>query len=131
MKVGREFNIPVRTSKPHLDANPEFRRHVPDDYIVVDSRPGHNVSVPAGRWNEAYDEYIRGFGPGLHEIVIHPGFHDEEMRATTINKVHWYESAWRQRDYDYVVSRRFRDLLREHNIRLITWQEIQNLMYPG
>lgn len=129
MKLGQEFKIPVRTSKSGIN-NSDYARHVPSDYISSDNSRSLNVSVPAEKWNEAYDEIIENLVPGLNELVIHTAYDNEEMRATTIGKDHWYESAWRQRDYDYVVSQRFRDLIRKHNIQVITWREIQHLMYP-
>jgi chitin disaccharide deacetylase len=130
IKLGQEYQIPVRTTRSRLE-NPDYRRHVPDYYIVSENTGSLNVNVPAERWNEAYDEIIENLEPGLNELVVHIAYDNEEMRATTIGHDHWYESAWRQRDYDYVVSQRFRDLLRKHDITLITWREIQQLMYPG
>jgi hypothetical protein len=105
---------------------------LPDDtrFLVVhgdDLGVTHSKNVAS---INAYDEIIRNLVPGLNELVVHLAYDNEEMRATTSGHTHWYESAWRQRDYDYVVSQRFRDLLRNEEIRLITWSEIRELMYP-
>lgn len=128
MKLGQEYKIPVRTSKSQLNV-PEYRKYMPPDYISSDNTRSLNVNVPAEKWNEAYDEIIRNLVPGLNELVVHLAYDDEEMRAVTIDKNHWYEAAWRQRDHNYVTSTGFKDLLQENNIRLVTWQEIQKLMY--
>ena len=48
----------------------------------------------------------------------------------TIGKTHWWDAAWRQRDYEYVTSQRFKEVLQKNNIRLVTWKQIQKLLYP-
>jgi len=128
IKLGEEYKIPVRTSKSQLE-DPEYRKYVPPDYVLSDNTKSLNVTVPAEKWNDSYDEIMRNLEPGLNELVVHLAYDDDEMRAVTIGKEHWYEAAWRQRDYDYVTSQRFKDLLKENNIQLVTWQEIQKLMY--
>ena len=129
MNLGREYQIPVRTTRSRLE-DPEYSSYVPDYYIISENTQSLNPGIPADDWNDAYDEIIRNLVPGLNELVVHLAYDNEEMRATTTAHTHWYESAWRQRDYDYVVSQRFRDLLREEDIRLVTWREIRELMYP-
>ena len=37
-------------------------------------------------------------------------------------------AAWRQRDFDFVTGERFRGLLKEHDVRLVTWREIGRLV---
>ncbi|MDX1637628.1 MAG: polysaccharide deacetylase family protein [Balneolaceae bacterium] len=129
MKLGREFKIPVRIEQSDLE-NAQYAEQVPNGYIISRSENALTTSVPADRWNQAYDQIITSLKPGLNELIVHLAYDNEEMRAVTVDKEHWYESAWRQRDYDYVTSQRFRDLLRKENIQLVTWREIQHLMYP-
>ena len=45
--------------------------------------------------------------PGLNELVLHLAYNNDEMKAVTIGKTHWWDAAWRQRDYDYITSQRF------------------------
>jgi hypothetical protein len=45
------------------------------------------------------------------------------MRAATRERATW-GAAWRQRDFDYFTSTQFRTLLREQNIKLVTWREL-------
>ena len=87
-------------------------------------------SVPAHEWQQAYDEAIKGIKPGLNELVIHLAYDNVEMQAVTIGKTNWWDAAWRQRDYDYVISQRFKDALRANDIKLVTWRQIQKVMYP-
>jgi hypothetical protein len=37
-------------------------------------------------------------------------------------------AAWRQRDFDFLTSDAFRTLLKENNIKLVTWREVGKLM---
>ena len=38
-----------------------------------------------------------------------------------------FGSAWRQRDYDVVTSAEFRKALRDNQVRLVTWRELQKV----
>ena len=49
------------------------------------------------------------------------------MQAVTIDHPD-FGAAWRQRDYDFVISDEFKDLLRTNNITLVTWGQIQKLL---
>lgn len=129
MKLGQEYKIPVRTEKSDLE-DEAYRKLVPPDYISSNNTQSLNTSVPAEQWDEAYDEIIKNLEPGLNELVVHLAYDNEEMQAVTIDYEHWYEAAWRQRDYDYVTSQRFRDLLDDNDIKLVTWREIQQVLYP-
>jgi hypothetical protein len=56
-------------------------------------------------------------------FIIHLAFDDEEMRAATRERVTW-GAAWRQRDFNYFTSEEFRALVREQNVKLVTWREL-------
>jgi len=55
--------------------------------------------------------------------VIHVGLNDEELRAATRERTTW-GAAWRQRDFDFFMSREFRELLEQQHVKLITWREL-------
>ena len=65
--------------------------------------------------------------PGVTEFVIHLAFDDEEMRGITFNHPGW-GAAWRQRDFDFFTSETLRRLLRENNVKLVTWREVGGLI---
>jgi predicted glycoside hydrolase/deacetylase ChbG (UPF0249 family) len=129
MKVGREYKIPVSTSLSLL-RNPKYSKQVPPDYISLDTIHTLYQNVPVKNWNEAYDKIVKNMKPGLNELVIHLAYDNDEMHAVTIDRTNWWDAPWRQRDYNYITSQRFKDLLRENNIQLVTWRQIQKLMYP-
>ena len=61
--------------------------------------------------------------PGVTELLIHPGYDNEELRAFFEDRPEW-GAAWRQRDFDFFTSDEFRALLAKYDIKLITWREI-------
>lgn len=137
LKVGREYKIPVLVPDSWIQ-NATFPEGVREqmlklagEYPVhVQEVIMHNSDIPESDWFEAYDQAIKNLKPGLNEILLHPAYDNAEMQAMTINHYHSFEAAWRQRDYDYFTSQRLKDLLEEENIQLVTWGEIQDLMYP-
>lgn len=130
LKVAREYKLPVflpmnvaKQSAPFLI--PE----VTPDLIVVDNfmmLPGEAVH---GDWNAMYSDFVKALVPGLNEIVVHLSFDNEEMRAIAVEHED-YGSAWRQKDLDVLLSAEFKKLLADNHIQLVTYREIQKLMYP-
>lgn len=138
LKTGREYKIPVLVPDSWIRnaffSDPDARDRIQS---LAAEYPVHvrqvvmlNSDTPESDWFDAYDRAIKNLEPGLNELIIHPAYDDSEMQAMTINAYHSFEAAWRQRDYDYIVSRRFKDLLEEENIQRVTWREIRDLMYP-
>jgi chitin disaccharide deacetylase len=138
LKAGQEYKIPVMVPLNWIE-NAMFSDNEENREIMrqADEYPVHVKQVimllpetPESEWVNAYDQAIRSLEPGLNVMLIHPAYDNAEMKAITINHHHFFDAVWRQRDYDYVVSRRFRNLLEKENIQLVTWREIQELMYP-
>lgn len=126
LRVSREFGIPAaipREMASHPTLGPLIR---PDD-VVIDRFISIGPEVPAERWVEYYEDAIRKLEPGVSELIVHIAYDDAEMRAATVNHDAW-GSAWRQRDFDFLTSETFRRLLRENNVKLITWREVGKLM---
>jgi hypothetical protein len=83
--------------------------------------------VPASEWSKWYTEAIRNMKPGVTEVIVHLAYDTPEMRGAAVNHPHW-GSEWRQRDFDYFTSDYFRTVLRENDIRLITWRDLARLI---
>ena len=71
---------------------------------------------------------IENVKPGLNLLIVHLAIDNAEMQAVSKNHPD-FGSAWRQRDYDCMVSDEFRELLEKNNIYPITWKEIKELKY--
>ncbi len=130
IRMAHEYKIPlfiplneVKKSVPFLTGE------IPPDIISVDNfqmLPGEAVK---GNWNDMYTEFIRKLIPGLNEIVVHLSFDNDEMQAIARGQEE-YGSAWRQKDLDLVLSDSFKKLIKENHIQLVTWRQIQQVMYP-
>jgi hypothetical protein len=68
--------------------------------------------------------------PGVTEFIIHLAYDDEEMRAATIDHKDW-GAAWRQRDFNFFTSDKFRQLLEENKITLVTYRELARRAKSG
>jgi chitin disaccharide deacetylase len=128
-RLGREYRIPVLVPR-NLLQDSGFSIVAGDYQALVESHMQLHPGISPERWQEAYDSALINMKPGLNELVLHLAYNDEEMKAVTIGKTHWWDAAWRQRDYDYITSQRFKEVLRKNNIQLVTWNQIKKLLYP-
>jgi chitin disaccharide deacetylase len=128
-EIGEEYKIPVLVPM-NLLQNPDIRKIVEGYPALVESHIQLHPGIVPNRWQEAYDSTLVNMKPGLNELVLHLAFNDEDMKAVTTGKTHWWDAAWRQRDYDYITSRRFKEVLKKYNIQLVTWKQIQQHIYP-
>jgi hypothetical protein len=65
--------------------------------------------------------------PGLTEIIVHLGHDDAELQAVMVDHPD-YGSAWRQRDYDSVISPEFKKALEENHVILVKWKDFKKLV---
>jgi len=127
LRVAREYKLPVRVAKAwftRTDFLPEIIK--PDD-VFIDRVLDINPGVEPQDWARFYSDALRKLEPGVTEIVIHVAYDDAEMRGATSDHPAW-GAAWRQRDFDFFTSDAFRQVLKENNIKLITWREIGKLI---
>jgi len=126
-KIGKEFNIPVFLPMNFTDGYPEAFKQIDPFFITVNNAYIAPPEIAADEWNNYYNDIINNLQPGLNVILVHLAYDDDEMKAVCINKPDW-GAAWRQRDLDYVLSEEFQNVLKQNNIQLVTYKEIQQLM---
>ena len=80
------------------------------------------------KWGEYYINVLNNLCPGLNEIIVHLGYDDKEMQNITVDHPN-YGSEWRKLDLDVISSQEFRRAIDDNNIKLVTWREIQNIIY--
>jgi predicted glycoside hydrolase/deacetylase ChbG (UPF0249 family) len=129
LNLGKEYRIPVLLPANYFELSEELLIPELRDHIIIDHIYEASPGVEPAKWNEYYNDILRNLTPGVSELIFHLACNDEETRAMTRGH-DYYEAEWRQRDLDYALSEEFRDLLEENNIRLITWKDIKNLLYP-
>jgi predicted glycoside hydrolase/deacetylase ChbG (UPF0249 family) len=127
LRVAREERLPVMVSREWFAQAPFLPAALGPDGIVLDRIVSADPSVRPERWAEFYTDVVKNLKPGVTELIVHLAYDDEEMRAVALDHPDW-GSAWRQRDFDFVTSETFRRLLKEHNVKLVTWREIGRLL---
>ena len=127
LRVGREYKLPVMISREWF-AQADFLAPLlgPDD-VVLDRIVSIEPGVTPERWAGFYTEAIKSLQPGVTEMIIHLAYDDEEMRAVAVNHPDW-GSGWRQQDFDFFTSEACRRLLKENDIKLVTWRQIGELI---
>lgn len=123
LRVAHDYKLPVFVNRDWFAGHPYLQSSLGPDDIVLDHTVTMEPEVPAEKWDDFYVTALKNLQPGVTEFVIHPGFDDEELRAATRERSTW-GAAWRQRDYDFFTSDRFRQILAQENIKLITWREL-------
>jgi predicted glycoside hydrolase/deacetylase ChbG (UPF0249 family) len=98
----------------------------------VGKKQAENILVTnhsLNEWIKKYSSKIRTLKPGLTVILVHLGYDDNELKAVTIDHPE-YGAFWRQLDYDALKSEQIKNIIKKNNIKLVTWKEIQNVIYP-
>ena len=123
VKVARDYRLPFLAMKTTPAGTPMA---VSPKDVMVDAVVIAGPDVPRDHWKAFYLDAIANLKPGLTEMIVHLGHDDAELQAVTVDHEP-YGSAWRQRDYDVVTSPEFRQALQDHNVRLVTYRELQKL----
>jgi hypothetical protein len=58
-------------------------------------------------------------------MLIHPAYNNDEMKGICIDHPN-FGAEWRQIDFDFFTSEECAHILKEENIKLITWKEIKS-----
>jgi predicted glycoside hydrolase/deacetylase ChbG (UPF0249 family) len=126
VKVAREYRLPFTF---HGAMGPELRSALTESDIVPSTVIMAEVAKPRDEWMRFYVDAVRNLKPGLSEILVHLGYDGSELQAMTA-PYDVFEAKWRQRDYDVMTSPEFRQALKDNNVVLVTWRDIQKAMYP-
>jgi len=124
IKVARAYRLPFLALRGDPRSPTPF---LTDKDVVLDAVVIAGPEVPRDQWKDFYLKAIAGLKPGLTEMIVHLGYDDAELRAVTVNHEP-YGSAWRQRDYDVVMSPEFKKALQDNKVILVTWRDLQKLV---
>ena len=127
LKVARDYKLPVRVAKAWFGQAEFLPSNLNPDDVLIDRTLDINPAVAPADWAKFYTEAIKKLEPGVTEVVIHLAYDDSEMQGATADHPNW-GAAWRQRDFDFFTSDAFRQLLRDQQIKLITWRELGKLL---
>ncbi len=126
LRVGRAYGLPVLLPRENLSAEaPPYLALLQPGDLTIDRVVAEGPSWDED-WLAVYTRIIEHLKPGVTELIVHLGYDDAELQAVTIDHPD-FGALWRQRDFDVVMGTAFRQLLRAHNVHLITWREVARL----
>src|SRR4030095_3938367 len=128
IRVARDNKLPTRIVRAQVDSNPYLKDLLSPHDIIIESVMSTDPDVTADGWGKYYLEAIKNLSPGVTEMIIHLAYDNEEMKGIAFEHPNW-GSEWRQRDFEFVTSKEFRDALQANNVKLITWREIGKLLH--
>ena len=123
LRLGREYKLPVFVVRDWFAERPYLETSLGPGDLVVDHTVTMETGVAPENWADFYVKALKNLQPGVTVFIIHLAFDDVEMRAATRERDTW-GAAWRRRDFDFFTSDRFRELVREQNIKLVTWRQL-------
>ncbi len=125
LKMGEAYSLPVLVT----DA---FPAELLKKYEVKAMLKDALTIMPEEYRNGVEDYYvnaIRNLKPGVSTILIHTAYNNEEMKGMNVDHPDW-GNEWRQKDFDFFTSEKCRKLLESENIKLVTWRQIKEAVYP-
>jgi predicted glycoside hydrolase/deacetylase ChbG (UPF0249 family) len=123
LRVAHEYKLPIFVVRDWFRDRPYLLSSLSPDDLVVHHTVTMEPGVAPEKWAEFYEKALKSLEPGVTVFIIHLAFDDEEMRAATRERDTW-GAAWRQRDFNFFTSAKFRTLVEEQNIKLVTWRQL-------
>lgn len=123
VKAGRKFALPVLIDE-YWHARCPAQLEAADD-VIVDNLLQAPSTLSLESLEEYYISALRDLKPGLNELLLHPGFDDDELRSIT-GKSRAYGAAWRQCDFEVITGRPFKSALQENQIHVVDWRTIKS-----
>lgn len=132
VKLALEYEIPAMLNQQLMQAlvlpNKELFEGLDVDKLpVIDQIIMAEEADYAKGMEEFYTEALENLPSGVHVLLIHLAFDDEEMNAVTAGHDSFH-APWRQADYDFFTSEKAKNLIEKEGIKLITWREIGEVM---
>lgn len=127
IKLGKIYKMPIMLSRRMVNkydlSQEEYSKETPviENLVFLGG-------LPSDKWEKEYRPIFKNMKPGLGQLIHHLGFDNDELQAITVNHT-GANSISRQNDYDFVTSKAFRSMLKEYNIHVITWGDIQKVLF--
>lgn len=131
LKLGREYKIPAMIDKVSLQSASQNTKDLIDDKsVIIEKIFTANPSDFESGMSNYYENILTNLTAGVQILLIHTAFNDAEMQALTINHPNW-GAKWRQEDFDFFTSEKCRKIIKKENIKLVTWRQIQQVIYTN
>lgn len=127
IKLGREYKVPVLLNKEGARSalNANLDDFVNEKDVVLDNIYTANADNYKKGMANYYTNIFQLLKPGVSIILLHAAYNDSEMQAVTIDHPDW-GAAWRQADFNFFTGEKCKNILKQQNIKLITWREIRD-----
>ena len=128
VKVAHDYHLPFLAVKVADERSKLLSLLSPNDVVfdaVVVAAPGLQ---PAAR-KSFYFDTVKNIKPGLTYFIVHLAYDDAEARAM-MGQNEPFGAAWRQGDFDTVMSPEFQQALKDNHIVVIKWKDLQKLVNP-
>jgi predicted glycoside hydrolase/deacetylase ChbG (UPF0249 family) len=132
IELGKEYKLPILLSKKliaYTGENPT-KFHLPEgccleNIFMASLNQLENEGLPA-----YYDHILESLPEGLSIILIHPAKSSSEMDQITINHPN-FGAQWRAEDANYFSSLACKQKLKENNIELVNFKNLEVLNLLG
>lgn len=130
MRVAREYGIPAMVSKELLDGIDSLKYAVTEKDIVVDHIAMAQPDDYKKGMRTFYANTLKNLNAGVNVLIIHTAGNDSEMQGMTGDHAIYpaYCAPWRKADFDFFTSKECAKLLKDNNIKVITWREVGKLL---
>lgn len=115
--------VPSAAAALFSDAFPK-----PDEVIYVNMLGMMSPGMSEDEWISYYTGLLPNAQPGINEIIVHLGHDDKELQAVMVNHPE-YGSKWRSLDWQALESKEFRDMIKKLDIKMVTYRQIQEVLY--
>lgn len=128
IKLSVEYKVPILLAKDQsyyqeFASMPEMK-----NLYFIDSLIEAKTEVDPVKWKENYIDILNNLQPGIHELIFHLAYYTDETKAMT-KGFEFYDAEWRRRDVEFAFSDEFKKALKENNINVVTWKQIQATIY--
>ncbi len=129
LKLGREYKMPVWISRFFLQSIPDsFKSLLRPTDIIIERTYSASPEDFASGLASYYEMVLSNLTSGVQILLIHTAYDNAEMQGLSVDHPMW-GAKWRQEDFDFFTSKRCREILEKEDIKLITWRQIQQVMY--
>lgn len=127
LKLGREYKVPVMLNKsgPRSAFNVDLDSFVLDKDVRLDYIYSASPDDYKNGMEKYYTQLLTSLKPGLGIVIIHTAYDDKEMQAITVDHPEW-GANWRQHDFNFFTSEACKKILKDQNIKLVTWREVRD-----
>ncbi len=127
LNVAEKYRLPVFIPEYAANIFPDLLDKTNGKQLVMKNIIALDKFIPTEKWQEYYLDRIKTIPPGLNELIVHLAYDDIEMQAATIDYKD-FGAVWRQNDLNMVLGEEFQDAIKNNNIKLVTWREINSVL---